>query len=261
MKIDRTKATAAFDAYVRAYDTADEKIKLKIDHTYRVCALCEEIAKRAGFKNDEVELAWLMGLLHDVGRFEQLRRYNTFSDEASVDHAALGADILFGQGKIRDYTEDDSEDALLEKVVRSHSAYRLPKTFTEREICFSNLLRDADKIDIFKVNIIVPLEEIYNVTTEEIENCTVSAAVMESFKEEHDTLRTLKKTPVDNIVAHISLAFELVYPVSLKIVAEQGCLGGLMEFRSKLPETNQQLEEIRIAMEQYIEKKLDKCVS
>ena len=36
---------AAFKAYTDRYDVADIKIKLKIDHTYRVAGIAERIAK------------------------------------------------------------------------------------------------------------------------------------------------------------------------------------------------------------------------
>ena len=185
MIIDRQKALNAFNAYVGNYDANDEKIKLKIEHTYRVCGLCERIAKESGFDKGEIEIAWLTGLLHDVGRFEQLRRYGTFIDAQSIDHAEFGADILFKEGKIRDYVDDVSEDLLLERTVRCHSAYKVPDSYSRREKKFADLLRDADKIDILKVNIIVPLEEIYNVTTSELKNCQVSDEVMQAFNEEH----------------------------------------------------------------------------
>lgn len=254
MNIDRERALQAFADYVKNYDVTDEKIRLKIDHTYRVCELCEQIASKSGFDKNEVELAWLTGLLHDVGRFEQLRRYGTFADAKSIDHAEFGADILFKEGKIRDYVEDTSEDDLLEKVVRCHSAYRIPQSYNERERRFANLLRDADKIDILKVNIIVPLEEIYNVSTYDLKHCRVTDEVMQAFCEEHAVLRALKKTPVDNVVGHISLVFELVYPVSLKIVHEQGYLDKLMDFRSELSETNGQFEKIREKMHSYVKR-------
>lgn len=252
MIIDRQKALNAFNAYVGNYDANDEKIKLKIEHTYRVCELCERIAKESGFDEDEIEIAWLMGLLHDVGRFEQLRRYGTFIDAQSIDHAEFGADILFKEGKIRDYVDDVSDDLLLERTVRCHSAYKVPDSYSRREKKFADLLRDADKIDILKVNIIVPLEEIYNVTTSELKNCQVSDEVMQAFNEEHAVLRSLKKTPVDNVVGHISLVYELVYPVSYMIVYEQGFLNKLMDFESELPETNRQFEQIRAKMSAYI---------
>ena len=76
MKIDR--AQKAFADYAAHYNAADAKVKLKIDHTYRVAALCARIAQSLALPPEDVDLAWLSGILHDVGRFEQLRRYNTF---------------------------------------------------------------------------------------------------------------------------------------------------------------------------------------
>lgn len=254
MNIDRQKALDAFREYTTQYDASDEKVKLKIDHTYRVCGLCQQIATQSGFDENDIELAWLTGLLHDIGRFEQLKRYGTFIDAQSIDHAEFGADILFQEGKIRDYIEDASEDELLEKTVRCHSAYRVPANYTKREKKFADLLRDADKIDILKVNIIVPIEEIYNVTTYDLKHCKVTEEVMQAFFEEHAVLRSLKRTPVDNLVGHISLVYELVYPISRKLVCEQGYLNKLMDFWSELPETNAQFAKIREKMAAYMER-------
>jgi hypothetical protein len=99
------------------------------------------------------------------------------------------------------------------------------------------------------------LEEIYNVTTKELKNCTVTKEVMEAFYEEHAVLRSLKKTPVDNVVGHISLMYELTYPVSYKLVQQQGFLDKLMDFHSDIPETNMQFEKIREKMTSYIKQK------
>jgi HD superfamily phosphodiesterase len=256
ININRQKALETFENYVKGYDASDEKIRLKIEHTYRVCGLCNQIAVSAGFDENDVDIAWLMGLLHDVGRFEQLKRYGTFIDSESIDHAQFGADLLFKEGLVRDYIEDNRIDDLLEKAVRFHSAYRIPDEFTEDEKRFANLLRDADKIDILKVNVDFPLEEIYNVTTKELRNCVVTKEVLEAFYDEHAVLRSLKKTPVDNVVGHISLVYELTYPISLKIVKEQGFLNKLMDFKSDLDETNRQFEGIRRKMWEYIDEKM-----
>ena len=144
MKIDRTRALGAFAAYVRPYDAADPKVRLKIEHTYRVAELCERIARSEGWGADETLLAWLCGLLHDVGRFEQLRRYGTFDDRRSIDHARAGAEVLFEAGGIRAYLEDGCEDELLRTAVAWHSAYRLPETLDRRTRAFCDLLRDAE---------------------------------------------------------------------------------------------------------------------
>ncbi|WP_239284972.1 HD domain-containing protein [Collinsella sp. An2] len=100
--IDRDRALAAFHRYVEPYDMRNPRIALKIDHTLRVAELCERIAREQGFAPAGVDVAWLCGLLHDLGRFEQLRRWDTFRDDASVSHAALGAKILFGDASSRE---------------------------------------------------------------------------------------------------------------------------------------------------------------
>ena len=102
MKIDRRKAEAVFREYVSHYNAGEEKVRLKIEHTFRVAGLCRQIAESLGMEEEEQDLAWFTGLLHDVGRFEQLKNYGTFIDADSIDHAEYGAQILFEQGKIRE---------------------------------------------------------------------------------------------------------------------------------------------------------------
>ena len=252
MQIDREKALAAFDAYTRPYNAADAKVKLKIDHTYRVAELCRRIAVSLVLPPQEIDLAWLCGLLHDVGRFEQLRRFGTFDDAKSIDHAALSAEILFAEGKIRDYTPDDSEDALLRTAVANHSAYRLPAGLDARTAMFCNILRDADKIDILRVNVEVPMEEIYNVSTAALRSSPVSAAVVQAFYEHHAVLRSLKQYPADNAVGHASLVYELCYPESLRDVAAQGYLWKLMDFATDNAETAATFAALRAHMHAWL---------
>ena len=90
MRIDRERAAAAFAAYTSAYGTDNPRITLKVEHTLRTAGFAEEIARAEGLSPDDVDLAWLLGLLHDIGRFEQVRRYDSFLDAATVRHAALG---------------------------------------------------------------------------------------------------------------------------------------------------------------------------
>lgn len=257
MQINRQKALQAFADYVKDYNAEDPKVKLKIDHTYRVAGFCQKIAESLKLSQGEVDLAWLCGLLHDVGRFEQLRNYGTFIDAQSIDHAMYGAEILFDQGRIRDYVEDDSEDDFLRKVVSCHSAYRIPEEYDKRTVLFAGILRDADKVDILRVNVETPLEEIYNVSTEILRNESVTPEVLQAFQEGHTVLRALKRTAVDNVVGHISLVYELVFPISLHMAAEQGYLNRLMDFQSENPKTIRDFEIIRKRMEEYLTDTID----
>ncbi len=252
MKIDRARAQKAFADYAAHYNAADPKIKLKIDHTYRVAALGDRIAKSLALPPEDVDLAWLTGILHDVGRFEQLRRYNTFIDAQSISHAALSVQVLFDEGRIRDYVDDAAEDALLRTAVEWHSAFRLPE-MNDRTRMFSQILRDADKIDILRVNVETPMEEIYNVSTEALRQSPVTPAVLDAFYEHHCVLHSLKKWPADNAVGHASLVFELCYPESLRIVDEQGWIWRLLDFRTENEETRKSFAEIKDEMKKWLE--------
>lgn len=255
MIIDRERVKNTFAEYTSGYNATDPKIKLKIDHTYRVAELCELIARDLKLDEYETDVAWLTGMLHDVGRFEQIKRYNTFNDVQSVDHANFGADLLFKEGLIDTYVDgfhDDKYGTIVENAIRNHSAFRIDERLDDYTVMFCNILRDADKVDIFRVNVDTPAEDIYNVTTEELKNSQVSPEVMAAFDERHAVLRSCKKTVVDHVAGHIALTFELVYPISLQIAKERGYLDKMMAFESDNEVTGKQFEEIRAKLNEYV---------
>ena len=96
MSFDFMKARRAFEEYLNEYDRDDEKIKLKIVHTYGVVACAEAIGKRMGLSGEDMELAKIIALLHDIGRFEQIRKYDSFQPD-TMDHAAYGVEIIWGK--------------------------------------------------------------------------------------------------------------------------------------------------------------------
>lgn len=252
MKIEREKVKKVFAEYAGHYDAGDPKIRLKILHTYKVSELCAEIAAdlrkrpetltRESVQKD-IDLAWLIGMLHDIGRFEQVKRYHTLIDAQSVSHAALGIEILFEEGTLKRFVTTEPDDPDVEVVraaIAYHSDYRIPNDLDGRARMFCQILRDADKIDIFRVNCETPLEDIYHITKEELMHAEVSEDVMKNFMQRQATPREIRKTPVDYLVGMISMAFELVYPVSRKIAARQGYLERLLDFPSENETTRQQ---------------------
>ncbi|RHP87052.1 HD domain-containing protein [Roseburia sp. AM59-24XD] len=287
MKINREHIKKTFQEYTDRYDSTNPKIKLKIDHTYRVANLCEQIAQSLELSAAEVDLAWLSGMLHDVGRFEQLRRYNTFSDAQSIDHARFAVELLYDDGLIADYVPEisttelvadartwrsmgganesptaQSEDIPLSDILQTlriaigeHSAYRIQKGLDERTRMFCQILRDADKVDIFRVICDTPMEEVYGFQTKDILRSAITPEVMQAFYEHHAVLRKLKKCPADYIVAHGSLTFELVYPESLRIAKEQGYLKQMMSFQSENPDTAEIFEDLRKDLNGYLEER------
>lgn len=254
MVINREKVKETFQAYADHYDATNEKVKLKIFHTYRVAELCERIAKSLNMPQEDVDLCWLIGMLHDIGRFEQLRIYNTFKDKESVDHAQFGADLLFKEGLIRQYVAEDEQDCLIETAIRQHNVYRIAEGLDERTQQFCRIIRDADKIDILRVNVEVPAEEVHNTTTEILRNAPVAKAVMEQFFEHHAIPHGIKETVVDHEVGYVSLVFELEYPESLVIVKQQGYLDQILNFESNNPDTQRDFAILRKEMEEYLSK-------
>ena len=275
--INRKNVINAFAEYVRNYDPSDEKIKLKIDHTYRVAGLCQRIAESLGLSEPDVDIAWLLGMLHDIGRFEQIRRFGTFNDAQSVDHAEFGADLLFKEGLIRKFAEgyyeecelaepENQEDeqiiknnehhnkdtGLLEMAIRQHNKYRVKEDLTERQRMFCDILRDADKVDIFKVNADIPMEIIYDVTTEELKNGIITKEVLESFYKKETVLKSVRRSAVDHIVGHISLLFELVYKESYRQAKEQGYVYKLLDFKSDVPEVNAEFDDMRKYIDEFL---------
>lgn len=299
MKINREHIKNTFQEYTDRYDSTDPKIKLKIDHTYRVADLCERIAKSLDLAQEDIDLAWLSGMLHDIGRFEQLRRYHTFSDAQSIDHAKFAVELLYEDGLIADYVPEismvklvanaramgdgiDSADnkgaadqmsgdgsstglskdkplsdvlQTLRIAIGEHSAYRIQEGLDERTQMFCHILRDADKVDIFRVICDTPMEEVYGFQTEDILRSGITPEVQQAFQEHHAVLRSLKKQPADYVVAHGSLAFELVYPESLRIAKEQGYLAQMMSFRSENSETAKEFEHLRKDLRDYLEQR------
>ncbi|WP_162096629.1 HD domain-containing protein [Desulfotalea psychrophila] len=130
------------------YPEADiENILLKKEHTLRVCQEMELISKELS-PEDKI-LALTVALLHDVGRFDQLRIYRTFSDFKSEDHASLGVKILKELDLLKDLDPVDVE--LIFFAVENHNKPEIVPDCSFQTETITKLLRDADKLDIWHV--------------------------------------------------------------------------------------------------------------
>ena len=255
--MDRQSARATFERYVSAYDPKNPRIALKIAHTYRVAELCARIAKGTGASVIDIDLAWLLGLLHDIGRFEQVRRYDTFNDAASISHAELGVSVLFDEGAgesplIRSFVEDGCNDELMRTAIGTHSAYRISEGLPERTRTMCEILRDADKIDILRVNCVCPIEDIYGVSERDMRESALSPACIRTFYQHRCLPRGLREHPADILLGHVCFAWELVFPESLDIVREQGHLHQMLSRSWALPATQQAFDEMAAHMHEQL---------
>ena len=142
----RENALRLFWEYASRYDTGNGKIRLKIDHMLRVADLCATFARQIGLAERDVELAWLIGLLHDIGRFEQVKKYDTFLDGKSENHALLGVKEIKKERLAERMAMTDACNETICTAIACHNMLALP-AMDERKLLFVKLLRDADKVD------------------------------------------------------------------------------------------------------------------
>ena len=150
---DLTYFKAWFAEYVDGYYTDDpvhdQTIRLKQKHTERVCKEIVMIGKALQLVAQEMLLAETIALFHDVGRFKQYSIYGTFKDAISENHAKLGLKEL-AKNKVLSKCSD-MEQFLITKAISYHNMRTLPEDEDERFLFFARLLRDADKLDIWRV--------------------------------------------------------------------------------------------------------------
>jgi len=124
-------------------------VALKLDHTRRVAENARDIARDLDWSPDDVRLAEALGWLHDAGRFAQFGEFGHFHDASSFNHGHRGADLVRESG-VLDSLDEDSRGCLLDGI-RHHNAKTLPEELPPGRRAFLELIRDADKLDIFRV--------------------------------------------------------------------------------------------------------------
>ena len=147
-----TELRRHYEDYVGTFRGADGRLpsmmELKLEHTMRVVEAARLIAAGEGFDARTARCCEAAALLHDTGRYEQLRRYNTFRDSDSVDHAVFSHDIVKEKGWLGSWPE---RDAILTAVL-VHNRRDIPAAEMDAlTLAVSRTVRDADKLDIFRV--------------------------------------------------------------------------------------------------------------
>ncbi|WP_245684787.1 HD domain-containing protein [Orenia metallireducens] len=142
-----------FDNYTKQFSFANpneqENIDLKYKHSYEVCKFIIKIAKSLPLNKSQLYTAKVIALFHDLGRFEQYAKYKTFSDTKSEDHAKLGVKIL-KENEVLALVNDTTAQIIL-KAISYHNKVQLPTDESEECLFYTKLIRDADKLDIWRV--------------------------------------------------------------------------------------------------------------
>ena len=150
---DITQLELYFAAYTRRFAGADGRLhamqQLKVAHSWRVVANAERIMVAEHWSEAQCLLGRACALLHDVGRFSQYAEFGGFEDHKSIDHAARGVEVLQAEDVLAALPAAERETILVS--VRHHNVRELSATLPAAQAAFVHLVRDADKLDIFRV--------------------------------------------------------------------------------------------------------------
>lgn len=216
-------ARQTFSKYVSQYDTNDPKIALKIRHTYAVVDSCQYLADALKLDEENRNLALLIGLLHDVGRFEQLTRFNSYDDNL-LPHAECGLEVLFDQNHIRDYIETDKYDQIIYAAIKNHSLFAIDPSVEGQALLHARIIRDADKLDNFRVKAVDPIPAMLDITAEELGADTVSDNIFQDFLNHRPILKENRHTKLDMWVSYLAFIFDFNFPPSYQYVLEHRCI-------------------------------------
>ena len=236
-----------FEKYVNNYDLTKEMIILKKNHSIRVMNLCIKYAKKLGFNDEDVSLAKVIGLLHDIGRFEQLKEFNSF-DDSNIDHADLGVKILFEEGLIKNFWNNKEDYELIEFAIKNHNKIKIEETNNERYLKFAKLIRDIDKMDI--IYLLGYLSELDTKPSNDL----INPKIINSIK--NHELSNYKD--IKNINDSIALKFAYTYDINYDECLEE-FKQNLYYFYKQI-NFDERFKEIFETVNKYIDERIDKYV-
>ncbi|MEA1984983.1 MAG: HD domain-containing protein [Euryarchaeota archaeon] len=229
-----------FENYVGRFYSNDPdmqiNIELKEEHTKRVCDNIILLGRSLGLSPEQVYLAESIALFHDVGRFEQMRRYRTFNDSDSEDHGKLGVCILKNSGILASLSENE-QDIIL-KAVGYHNRFALPADETDRCLLYCKLIRDADKLDVLKV------VTDYHTRRDECKNPALELELPDGPGYSKEMVREIlghdpahaehMKTYNDMMLLQLSWLFDINFQETFRQISKAGYVDRLV---SRLPDT------------------------
>lgn len=259
------KFRAWFDDYVAGFYGDDEfvnaNIKLKEEHSKRVCEEMLYLADELGLPDEQRRTAEAIALFHDIGRFEQFARYRTYNDPRSVNHSLLGVEVL-EKTKVLDELEE-KERQLIEKAVEYHGRRELPADLDGECLLFSRLIRDADKIDVyyvvtdyyrqyredpdgFKLEVELPNEPRYSAHV--VEDILAGRLI------DYGTLQTWH----DMKLCQLGWVYDVNFAPTLERIRQRGFLKMILEFLPKARDIEKVKEKIFAYVDSRIERERDR---
>ena len=129
---------------------------LKLHHTLHVVENATLIAQGENWDENLSLLGQATALLHDTGRYSQLKEFGTFRDQDSIDHAKRSYEIVLKQGWLTPLPSFEQLVILTAVLLHNQKTVGLEmpiRSENDRDLLLKvcHIVRDADKLDIFRV--------------------------------------------------------------------------------------------------------------
>lgn len=245
-------AKKQFEKYLDGYDRANDKVHLKIIHTYGVVDAMTDICEHMHLSAEDTELARIIALLHDIGRFEQLKRFDSF-EPATMDHAAYGVQVLFDEGLIRQFVSEPTWDDIIRTAIARHSDFRLEGISDPRILLHARLIRDADKLDNCRVKLEDDLQVFMGASGEEIGSQEITPIIYNTVFQNQCIYSPDRITRMDYWVSYVAYFLDINYRATLDIIEEHDYLNKIIDrIPYSNPDTRQKMEDIRTHLAEFI---------
>lgn len=246
-----------FTDYTKSFYSANEEdlknITLKVVHTHNVCENILRIAKVSSLNSNQARIAETVALFHDIGRFSQYAKYKTFRDADSINHGLLGSRILIEGKVLRNLPE--KEQQLITEAVRFHNTFAIPR-ISDDVILFLKLIRDADKVDIYRVFIeyyASPKEDRASATAFGVPDGPEYSEVMLSCIMSRKVASYSNiKTENDFKLMKLSWVFDMHFRESIRLLHEKNYVRMIAD---ELPRTKEIFEAVEV-VNRYISERL-----
>ncbi len=223
--------TRRYHAYVDTFRTAEGTLaqmsQLKLDHTLQVVEDAKRIMAGEAWSEEAYVIGEACALLHDVGRYSQLNEFGTFQDVKSIDHAARGVEVI-GSERLLDGLVEAERDRIM-TAVAMHNKKSVPATLAPETADLVHLVRDADKLDIFRVLEVAigdgSLQRNPEIAWELQVKGPPSPAIVEAVRQGLPVSYALVKTLSDFVLIQVGwLIRGLHYPAALRLASERRVL-------------------------------------
>lgn len=247
--IDLNYTQTKFNEFIQKYDIQNnERIALKVAHMLRVMKINIQFAKYQNLNDENIALAGVIGLLHDVGRFVQVEKYNTFIDAESIDHCQAGVDLLFNDNLINFFVPDSKYHFTIKKAISNHGKMEIEERLDEITFLHCKLIRDSDKTDIYEIMINENPDIVFDGPF--IPDANISSTVINAFYNHSMVKKSDIKTVLDDYVRKVAFIYNYYFNKNLKYIKEQNYINRMTDsflthFKFTNLETIKKLHEIR----------------